>query len=167
MQARSAPVLRMLHEARAHGITQDITEDREEMRVLLNRKTFEPALPHRPMAPVMPMVASDVAGHPPLYKRTEGGCGGRLYDQMKMIGHQAEAENLDGMSSFRRAEQIENGRIVAVLVKDRGAAVATVQDMIGVPGDLTTRSTRHEGKTLGVDKTERQEKSSPSHFLVQ
>jgi hypothetical protein len=39
---------------RADRIAEHVVEDREEMGVLLNRKTFEAALPHMPVAAVMP-----------------------------------------------------------------------------------------------------------------
>ena len=52
---------------------------------------------------------------------------------MEMVGHQAVAKRLDGMTDSYCAEQIENGGIVAVLVKD-GGGVATVQHVIGMAG---------------------------------
>ena len=79
-------------------------EDREEMAVLLNRKTFEAAVPHMPMAPVMAMVAADVAGHPPLHERAKAGVASRLPDQVEMIGHEAETDDFDQALRFRRGE---------------------------------------------------------------
>ena len=71
-KARPGPVHGMLNQASADRIAKDVAESCEEMSVLLNWKTFEPALPHMPMAAVMPMVAPDVAGHPPLHEGTQG-----------------------------------------------------------------------------------------------
>ena len=128
------------------------------MRVLLNRETFEAALPHMPMAPVMAMVAADVAGHPPLHERAEGGVGGRLHDEVKMIGHQADAEELDGIFGFCRGEQVETCGVVAVLVEDRGATIPTIQHMVGVPGYLSARNPRHRKTTVRQTGAWRQEK---------
>ena len=96
---------------------EHVVEDREKMHLLLNRKTFEPALPYMPMAPVMAMVATDVAGHPPLHERAEGGLGSRLHDQVKMIGHETHAEEFDGVLRFRGGEQVEECCVVTVLGK--------------------------------------------------
>jgi hypothetical protein len=74
------------------------------MVVLLNWKTFEPALPHMSMTTVVPMVATDMAGHPPLHEGTEGRVTGRLQNKMKMIGHQTEGEHLHWMLRFGSRE---------------------------------------------------------------
>ena len=142
-QARPGPVHGMFDQPSANRIAKYVAQDRQEMRVLLNRKTFEAALPHMPVAVVVPMVAANVARHPPLHEWTEGGGGGRLHHQVKMIRHQAEAQDLDGVGGFRRGEQVEERGIVAVLVEDRGAAVPTIQYMVGVSGHLSARNPRH------------------------
>jgi hypothetical protein len=48
-QTGPGPLPRMLNQLGLDRIAQHIAEDREEMAVLLNRKTFEPSLPHMPM----------------------------------------------------------------------------------------------------------------------
>ena len=115
------------------------------MAVLLNGKTFEAPLPHMPMTPVVPMVAADMTGHPPLHEATQcSGCG-RLHNQMKMIRHQTEAKHVDGMLGFRRGEQVEEGGVVAIFMKDHGSAVPTIEHMVGMAGDLTARNAWHGG----------------------
>lgn len=44
-QARPGPVYYVLDQPGADWIAEHVAEDREEMAVLLNRKTFEAALP--------------------------------------------------------------------------------------------------------------------------
>ena len=166
METRPAPVSRLGHQLHADRIEEDIAEDGEQVMVLLNRKTLEASLPDMPVTSVMPMIATDMTGHPPLHKRAEGGLSGWLHDQMEMIGHQAETENLDGMSGLGRAEQIEEGGIVAVLVKDSGAAVATVQHVIGMADTVAARNARHRGVTIEGEEFGRQWKSSLSPFLI-
>lgn len=68
--------------------------------------------------------------------------------QMKMIEHQAEAENHDGMSDFSCLEQIEEGGMVGVLLKDDGSTVATVQHVIDVASAGSARNARHEAFTM-------------------
>ena len=71
------------------------------MAVLLNRETFESALPHMSMTAVVPMIATDMTGHPPVHEGTERGITDWLEYKMKMVGHQAKGEYLDGMPGFR------------------------------------------------------------------
>ena len=78
-----------------------------------------------PLAPVMAMVTA--AGHPPLHERAEGGGGGRLHDQVEIIGHEAEAEDFDRICRFRGGEQVEERAVVAVLVEDRGTAIPAIK----------------------------------------
>ena len=75
-----------------------------------------------------------------------------------MIRHQAEAEDLERMLGFGRGKQLQEGRIVGLLVKDSGPTIATVQHMVGVPGDLSTRNTRHRAYTIREWGGETQEK---------
>ncbi len=53
------------------------------------------------------------------------------------------------MLGFRRGEQVEEGGVVTLLVEDRSTAVPAIQDMVGVPGDLTTRNPRHGENRVG------------------
>ena len=117
-QSRPGPVHSLFDQSCADRVAEHIAEDREEMAVVLNRKTFEAALPDMPMTVVVPMITPDVTGHPPLHERAEGGVRGRLYDQVKMIGHEADAEELDEVLGFRGGKQVETCGVVAVLVED-------------------------------------------------
>jgi RHS repeat-associated protein len=166
MEIRPGPVPGVLDQPCADWVAKHVAEDREEMAVLLNGKTFEPALPDMAMTAVVPMVATDVAGHPPLHEWAESFNGGGCHNEMKMIGHQAEAEYLDGMSGFGGAEQIEEGRVVAVFVKDGRSPVATVQHVIGVTSFVAARNPRHEALTIEDGELGRQWKSSLSPFLT-
>lgn len=97
-----------------------------------------------PMTPVVPMVAADMTGHPALHEAAQ--CdGGRLHNQVKMIWHQTEAQHVDWMLGFRRGEQVEEGGVVALLVKDHGTAVPTIEHVVSVVGDLTARNAWYGG----------------------
>lgn len=67
-QTRPRPIDCMLDQSRANRIAEHIAERREEMAVLLNRKTLESALPDVTMTPVMLVVPPDMARHPPLHE---------------------------------------------------------------------------------------------------
>ena len=136
------------------------------MRVLLNRETFEAALPHMPVATVVPMIAADVAGHPPLHEQAECRVGGRLHDQVEMIGHEAEANDFDRVLRFCRGEQVDERGVVAVLVENPRATVPAIEHMVGVSGYLSAWNTRHEKSTVRQTGTETQEKVACPLFLL-
>lgn len=113
------------------------------MGILLDRKAFEAALPDMTMAVIVLMIATHVAGEPPLHERTEGIWSRGLQDEMEMVGHEAEAENFDRIAGLRVREQVEESAIVAVFVKDGRAPVAPVEDVVDVAANLSTTNTRH------------------------
>ena len=117
----------MCHQPGTDRIAEHIAQDREEMAVLLNREAFETPLPHMPMTAVVPMIAADMTGHPPLHEGAERGVRHRLHDEMKMIRHQTEAQEFDGILGFGSGEQVETRGVVAVVMKHRGAAVAAIE----------------------------------------
>jgi hypothetical protein len=84
---------------------------------------------------------------------------------MKMIGHQAKAEDANRKLGLCRDQQREKCGVVGLFVKYHGAAVATVEDMVGVSGQLTTRNPRHGGDSVGEEWVQRQEKSSLSLYF--
>ena len=122
---------------------------------MLNRKTFEAALPDMAPTPVMPMVAAHMTGHPPLHECTERRFCCRLQDNVKMIRHETEAEHVNRIFSFRGGEQVEKRGVVAVLVKDDAPTVATIEHMVGVSGDLAVRHGPHGTEERSRDATEK------------
>ncbi len=119
------------------------------MAVFLNGKTFEAPLPHMAMTPVMPMIAADMTGHPPLHEGAERCLRDGLYDEMKMIRHQIEGQECDGMFGFGGGERVKAGGVVARVMKDRRAAIPAIQVMVGRSGDLTARNPRHGVHSVG------------------
>jgi hypothetical protein len=76
------------------------------MIVLLNGKTLEPALPDMSMAPVMLVISSDMARHPPLHEGTHCAVGSWLYNQMKMIWHETDGQHSDREFGFCFGEKV-------------------------------------------------------------
>ena len=101
-------------------------------------------MPHVSMAMVMPVIAADMTGHPPLHEGTEGVGMSRLQHGMKMIRHQTKAKDFDGILAFGRDQQIQESPVVPVFVESHGAAIATIQHMVRITADLSTRDTRHD-----------------------
>ena len=115
------------------------------MFVLLDGKALKAALPDMAVAAVVPMVTAHMTGQPPQHDATEGASARRFQHEMKMIGHQAEAEDFDRIFGFGEGQQVEKGAVVAVFVKDRCAPVAPVDDVVDIPSALLSPGqTRHD-----------------------
>lgn len=69
---------------------------------------------------------------------------------MKVIEHETEGEHFDRKLAL--AETNKNHGIVAVFVKDRPAAVPTVQHMTGVAGHLSRGIVHESGKALELQQ---------------
>ena len=156
-QTGPGPLVGLLHQPGSDWIVEDIPEDGEQMPVLLNRETFESALPHMPMTAVVPMIAPDMAGHPPVHEGAEGRLTDRLEHKMKMVGHHAKGEYLHGMLGFSGGEQLQKGSVIPIGVKHSGTTVATIEDMEGMAGQMAARDTRHRDEDTR-DSGERQGK---------
>ena len=109
----------------------------------MDRKAFEAALPNVAVAAVVLVIAAHVTGEPPLHERTERVGGRGLEHEVEMVGHEAEAEDLDRIAGFRVGEQVEERLIITVFVKDGRAPIAPVEDMVDVAANLSTRNARH------------------------
>ena len=91
------------------------------------------------MIAVMSMIATDMTGHPSLQEETLSGLSGRLHDKVRLIRYHTESKDLDELPSVRRGQQVEESRVVAVLV-DGGRA--TIEPIVSVSDDLPARNPR-------------------------
>lgn len=62
---------------------------------------------------------------------------------MEMIRHEAEGEELDWMSGLRCREEVHEGPIIPVRMEHRGAAIAAIEDVEGVTGEVTSWDAGH------------------------
>jgi hypothetical protein len=133
-----------------------------EVVVLLNRKTFQASWPAMANTVGILRIPAHLTRHPPLPERTQGCLRSRLYHRLQMSGHEAEAEGMGGKCGLRRPQVRKNGSVGSLLMKHLGLGVATVEDMIGRSGKLTTRAPRHFGYRGGEEWLKKQEKSGRS-----
>lgn len=159
------PLIGFFGQAGAYGIAKDIAENGQKMLVLLDRETFEPALPNMTMTSVMLMIAADMSRQEPLHKRAEGfRCFG-LDDEVEVVGHQAKTEKGNRMFSLGHGKQVKESAVVSLFMKDGCAAISPIDDMICETGDLSTWDARHEGK-ISQEEKQKQRKSSLSPFSL-
>ena len=150
LQTRPRPLRDRLHDLGTNGVAQHVAQHGEQVVILLNRKTFEAALPDMAMTPVMPMIAAYVARHPPLHERTQRVSGLGLQHEVKMIRHEAEAQDANPVLGFGHLQQGEERRVVGIFVKYDRAAVAAIEYMVGVSSQLSTGNARHTPGQYGM-----------------
>ena len=78
-----------------------------------------------------------------------------------MVGHQAESQQPHGHVFLGVAQQFEEGMIIARLVKDGAAAIATVEDVVTVAAKCNSQGSCHE-PYYGPDKRLWQQESPQS-----
>jgi hypothetical protein len=119
------------------------------MFVLLNGKRFEPSLPDVPARGIVAMIAADVRRQEPLHPAAQIAILPGPDDQMEMVGHEAVCEHPHPVSREAGLEQIGEGGVVPRLVKDGGAPIAAIDDVIAEAPDRGPSRARH-ARTLGT-----------------
>ena len=132
-QTRPRPVLGTLHQQRPQRIPLDVSQHDAKMLILLDWKCFEPSLPDVTCAVIMSQLAAGVSGQQPVHPAAQVARVDRPKSQMEVIGHNTVGEQPDRVTKSCFGDQGDKDLVVLRLVKDRGAAVATVQDVIAVP----------------------------------
>ena len=66
--------------------------------------------------------------------------------QVEVVRHEAEAQDGHGNLDASMGQGLEEGLIVALLVKDLGTAVAAVDHVIANPTNRSSRSAWHKGR---------------------
>ena len=78
-----------LHQARTQGVSLDVSQDHQQVPVLLNREGLEPSLPDMPRGVVVTLVPANVSGQQPVHPGSQVAIGQGPKGQVEMIGHQA------------------------------------------------------------------------------
>lgn len=63
LKAGPGPLIGFFDQAGAHGIAKHVAEHKEKVFILLNRETFEPALPNVTMTLIMLVITADMSHH--------------------------------------------------------------------------------------------------------
>jgi hypothetical protein len=120
----------MFDEAGAERIPFDVSEDRQQVFVLFDRKCLEASLPDMSAGIVVAMIPSHVRRHQPLHPTAQVAGRMRLQHQMEMIRHQHVAESPHGQAFVGRCQQVHDRRVIAVFMKYLGATVAPIENVL-------------------------------------
>jgi hypothetical protein len=105
--------------------------------------TFVSALPHMTDALIKAVITADMAGHEPLHPPAQVVSPFRGNQKVKMVGHEAPGEHLDGISITGFGHQFSKGMIVAFSVEYLLASVTPVYNMINQAVGQTPCYSRH------------------------
>ena len=94
---------------------------------------------------VVLVITADVGGHQPHHVGTEVAIVLGPERQVKVIGHQAVGEQAERRAFRRLGQELEEGSIVAVLVKHGTSPIASIEDMIAVTALRSTCGAWHAG----------------------
>ncbi len=132
LEARPLPILAPLHELRSQRIAFDVPQGCQKVVIILNGKGFEPPLPDMPTSLVVPMVPTNMGCHQPLHPPTEVTITLRPKHQMKMVGHEAIADQPHRDSFMGLTHQTDKRREILVLVKNIPPTIPAIQDMVDI-----------------------------------
>ena len=126
------PGLRRFHEARTQRVAFNVPAYDEEVCIILDRKAFEARLVKVTFAGgvVVGVIALGVCRRHPAKHASHHAVLFRLHDQVPMVGHQAEREQLDRIFRQAFAERTKERLVVFGLVKKGLLGVSTVQGMV-------------------------------------
>ena len=129
-EARPTPILGAIDKLRSQRIALDVAQHGQEMLIALDRKRFEPPLPHVAAAAVMPVIAADVARQQPLHPATEIAVAVRPKDEVKMVWHQAPADQAHRQPLAGRFKQADEGFVILIFVKHLAPPIAPIEHMV-------------------------------------
>lgn len=133
------------------------------MPIARDRKGLESSLPHMPGGAVAPVIAAHVRRQQPLKVPRKIPLGPGPKDQVKVIRHEAKTQHAHRHALAGRPQQFEKAAVVRVVVKDPGAGVATVQDVVAKTANRGPGRARHAG-SVGIPSGSGKEKSRMSPF---
>ncbi len=133
-----------MYQAGAERIAFDVAQDGPEVLVLLHGEGLEAALPDVAAAAILLAVAADVGGHEPVHPGAEVGIAVGPDGTVEVIGHQAVRQQAHGHAGRSLAEEVGEGGVVAVMVEDLSAGVATVEGVVAVAAHGSACGSGHD-----------------------
>ena len=114
----------------------------------------------------MLMITPDVRGHQPHHVRTQVAIVPRPEREVEMVRQQTVSQqtDIDPFAGF--AEELAEGREVAILAENRAATITAIEDVVTVAAQSVACTAWHGG-IMGSGTCGRQEKSTLSPFALQ
>src|SRR5947209_2952590 len=126
MGAGPTPILGALDQAGAQRIPLDVAENVQEGVIFLDGKGAKATLPDVAAGMVVLMITADMSGEQPHHVSAEFAVVAWPESQVEMVRQQAPGQQAHVEAFSRLAQPFDKGVEVAILVKNRAAAVPPV-----------------------------------------
>ena len=143
METGPLPVFRTIDKPRAQGVTLYVTQHRQEVTILLNRKRLESPLPDMTAGAITPMVATYMRSQQPLHPSAQITILVWPESEMKMIRHDAVRKHAHGQSLRRLSNELDERLVIGFCMKYFLSRIATIDHMIAETADGRPRCSRH------------------------
>lgn len=131
-EARPSPQTRVSHQARAQGVSFNVTQHVVQVHIRLDQEILEPPLIEMPMTggPVMLMMSPNMHIHRALHVRRKITALAGPQDQMKVIRHEAHRQDPHRHLVEGLAKNVHECGVILGFVEDRLATIAAIQDVM-------------------------------------
>ena len=137
------PILGSLDHSRTSDIPFDVPQHHSEVVILSDGKGLEPALPDVSVGMVMPLVTPDMGCQEPLHPTAPVPILGWPEGQVEMIGHQTIGQHPHGIPEGCLGNDFNERVVIPILVKDLGAGITPVQDVVATTSGGSTGGAWH------------------------
>ena len=148
------PILGACYQFSRESVSLDISQDSEQMLVLLDQARLVAALPEPPGGSVLAVMSAHMRREQPTSPRRNVVAPSRPHDKMHMIRHEANGEQRQFDTLLRLAHVSEEGQVVSATVKDASLLVAAIDYVVALIRRDHSRGTghalRYRGHRLGA-----------------
>jgi len=132
IQTSPTPVFRPGDQILRQGISLDVSQNREQVLILLDQRCLVAALPKSASRPVLAVMTAHVRREQPADPVCDIAVLAWTDDQVYVIWHQANSEEWQVNSILRIAHQCQKSSVIVVVVKDPSFLIATVDDVVAL-----------------------------------
>ena len=128
------------------------TQDGQVMLIILNGKGLKSSLPYVTTPLVVQMIPTHVSGHQPLHPPTQITISMGPEHEMKMVGHQAVADQSDWNLFVSLLHQRHEGSVVVIVMKNISPPVAPIEHVINESPLRCSRCSSHAKNLQRTDQ---------------
>jgi hypothetical protein len=140
------PLFSSLHDVRPDRIAFHISQNRQQVLVLLDGKSLESSLPHMSAALIVTVVAPHMRRQQPLHPTTQIAVAKRPQDHVEVVAHHAVGQYPQRQSLARLFHQRQKRREVLVLMEHVTPRIPTVDYVIAHITDRSSCCSWHKEK---------------------
>ena len=128
--ARPGVLVRVGDHRGSEGVGFDVSQDRPEVGVVLDRRAFEPTLPNVAEALVLAVIVPGVGDQERLHDATDSDAGLRSQQEVEVVGHEAVAVEAEWEATPSFGQRVQKQAVVVLVVEDELAVVAAAEGVV-------------------------------------